>query len=47
MAKWMFKNMSMNLTATLDEETARYLENVAWETWQEAKKKLTDAETAK
>jgi hypothetical protein len=34
MAKWMFKHMSMNATATLDEETARYLESVAWETWQ-------------
>jgi len=47
MAKWMFKNMSMNLTATLDEETARYLEKIAWETWQETEKRLTDAETAK
>ena len=34
MAKWMFKHMSMNQTATLDDETARYLETVAWETWQ-------------
>ncbi len=34
MAKWMFKHMSMNATATLDKETARYLESVAWETWQ-------------
>lgn len=34
MAKWMFKHMSMNATATLDEETATYLETVAWETWQ-------------
>jgi len=32
MAKWMFKNMSTKLTATLDDATARYLENVAWET---------------
>jgi hypothetical protein len=34
MAKWMFKHMSMKATATLDEETATYLETVAWETWQ-------------
>jgi len=40
MAKWMFKHMSMNQTATLDEATARYLETVAWETWREMKSKL-------
>jgi hypothetical protein len=34
MARWMFKHMSFNLTATLDEPTATYLETVAWETWQ-------------
>ena len=34
MTKWMFKHMSMNASATLDEEKARYLETVAWETWQ-------------
>jgi hypothetical protein len=34
MAKWMFKHMAMNQTATIDEETARYLEIVAWTTWQ-------------
>lgn len=34
MAKWMFKHMSMKATATIDEETATYLETVAWETWQ-------------
>jgi hypothetical protein len=43
MAKWMFRNMSMNLTATLDEATARYLETVAWETWREVKAKLEAA----
>jgi hypothetical protein len=40
MAKWMFKHMSMNATATLDEETARYLETVAWETWQQTQSSL-------
>lgn len=35
MAKWMFKHMAMNQTATLDAETATYLETVAWETWRE------------
>ena len=33
MAKWMFKHMSMDQMATLDEATATYLETVAWETW--------------
>jgi len=33
MAKWMFKHMAMNQTGTLEEETAAYLETVAWETW--------------
>lgn len=41
MPKWMHKHMSMNATATLDEETAKYLENVAWETWQQLSKQLT------
>ena len=40
MAKWMFKHMSMNATATLNEETARYLETVAWETWQQTQRSL-------
>ena len=40
MAKWMFKHMSMNATATLDEETARYLEAVAWETWSDVSRLL-------
>lgn len=40
MAKWMFKHMSMNATATLDEKTARYLETVAWETWQQTQSSL-------
>ena len=40
MAKWMFKHMSMNATATLDEETATYLETVAWEMTGEVKAKL-------
>lgn len=40
MAKWMFKHMSMKATATLDEETATYLETVAWETWQSVSAQL-------
>jgi hypothetical protein len=40
MAKWMFKHMSMNQTATLDEATASYLETVAWETWQKVMQTL-------
>ena len=40
MAKWMFKHMSMHATATLDDKTARYLETVAWETWQTVSKTL-------
>lgn len=43
MAKWMYRNMSMNLTATLDEPTAAYLETVAWETWQATNAKLADS----
>jgi hypothetical protein len=41
MPKWMNKHMSMNATATLDEETAKYLETVAWETWQQMSMQLT------
>jgi hypothetical protein len=41
MPKWMHKHMSMNATATLDEETSKYLENVAWETWQQLSRQLT------
>lgn len=40
MAKWMFKHMSMKATATLDEETATYLETVAWETWRQTQSSL-------
>jgi len=40
MAKWMFKHMSMNATATLDDATATYLETVAWETWRDLNLKL-------
>lgn len=40
MAKWMFKHMSMNQTATLDETTAIYLETIAWETWQKVSQTL-------
>jgi hypothetical protein len=38
--KWMHRNMAKRLTATLDEETAKYLETVAWETWQDVSKRL-------
>jgi hypothetical protein len=44
MPKWMFKHMSMNATATLDDATATYLEAVAWETWQEINLKLKAAQ---
>ena len=47
MPKWMFKNMSMNLTATLDEATAVYLETVAWETHQAVTKRLQEAVAGK
>lgn len=40
LAKWMWRNASMNLTATLDDPTAAYLERVAWETWQELDRRL-------
>jgi hypothetical protein len=40
MAKWMFRNMAEKLTATLDEDTARYLATVAWETWTAVNQKL-------
>jgi hypothetical protein len=42
--KWMFKHMSMNATATLDDATATYLETVAWETWREINLKLKAAQ---
>lgn len=41
--KWMHRHMSLNLTATLDEPTARYLETVAWETWQQLDSQLQAA----
>jgi hypothetical protein len=37
----MYRNASMNLTATLDEPTATYLERVAWETWQDFDRRLS------
>jgi hypothetical protein len=40
MAPWMRRHMSARTTATLDEETARYLETVAWETWLDVSAKL-------
>ncbi len=43
MSKWMFKHMSMNATATLDDATATYLETVAWETWRETNRILQAA----
>jgi hypothetical protein len=43
LAKWMFRNASMNLVATVDEATAAYLERVAWETWQDVDRRLAEA----
>ncbi len=43
LAKWMWRNASMNLHATLDDATAAYLERVAWETWQEVDRRLAAA----
>lgn len=45
MPKWMFKNMSMKLTATMDEPTATYLERVAWETTQQVKQTLLSVQS--
>lgn len=45
MAKWMFKHMAMNQTATIDDATARYLETVAWETTQQVNQALLAAST--
>ncbi len=45
--QWMRRNMSMNLTATIDAETARYLETVAWETWQTIDGRLQAAREAR
>ncbi|MBX7211167.1 MAG: hypothetical protein K1X78_22870 [Verrucomicrobiaceae bacterium] len=47
MPKWMLKNMSMKLTATVDAATATYLETVAWETTHELQQNLKRAEEAK
>lgn len=40
MPKWMHRGMAFRQTATLGEETAKYLETVAWETWQDVSKRL-------
>jgi hypothetical protein len=40
MPKWMHRAMSYQAQATLSDETARYLETVAWETWQAKDKEL-------
>jgi hypothetical protein len=42
MAKWMFRNMAANLTHTLDEPTATYLETVASEEVRTMRKRLSD-----
>ncbi len=44
LARWMHRNLSMNLTATIDEPTAAYLERVAWETWQDVDRRLARAQ---
>ena len=41
--KWMYRNMAASRNATIDEPTARYLETVAWETWQTNDRRLGDA----
>jgi hypothetical protein len=41
MAKWMFRNMALNLSHTLDEPTANYLETVAWEEVQTMRSRLS------
>ncbi len=43
MPKWMFKLMAVSQTATLDEDTAAYLEGVAWRAFLESKKRLEQA----
>lgn len=43
MAKWMFRNMAANLTHTLDDPTAIYLETVAWEEHQTIHHRLQKA----
>ncbi|MBA4019654.1 MAG: hypothetical protein C0483_21015 [Pirellula sp.] len=40
MPKWMYRNMAKSRDATVDEPTARYLETVAWETWQDCDHRL-------
>lgn len=44
--KWMYRNMAESRNATIDEPTARYLETVAWETWQAIDRRLIDAVAA-
>lgn len=41
MPKWMYRSMAENLTATLDETTATYLETIAWETWRDVTARLS------
>lgn len=38
--EWMKRNAGAGFVANIDEPTARYLEQVAWETWQEIDRKL-------
>lgn len=45
--KGMHRNMALGGTATLDEETAWYLETVAWETWRDIHARLSAAGGAK
>ncbi|MCL4206251.1 MAG: hypothetical protein KJ000_27525 [Pirellulaceae bacterium] len=42
LAKWMFRNMSVNLTHTLDEATAEYLERIAWEEVRTVRQRLRE-----
>jgi hypothetical protein len=43
MPKWTHRHMAQRLTAKLDDETARYLETVAWETWKTKNDELAKA----
>jgi cytochrome c553 len=41
--EWMRRNAAAGLEATVDDGTARYLETVAWETWQSIDRRLDEA----
>lgn len=43
LARWMYRLTSRAASASIDDATARYLENVAWETWLSVDARLTSA----